>query len=85
MLNHELLISKGFKLNEYPEEKYYELVIEDPSEELLDIIKFQFDPELIPDQVIFQTKEDFLNTVVAIDGEVWDMSVEELEEILNKM
>ena len=81
MLNHELLINKGFKLNEYPEGKFYELTIQNPTQELSDVLEYDYDPEM-QGQVIIQIKEDFLNTVVAIDGEVLDMSVEELEKAL---
>ena len=85
MQNHELLINKGFKLNEYPEAKYYELTIQNPTYQLLDIMGIGYDPEEMPEQAIFQTKEDFSNSIVMIEGEVWDLEEGELEEILEIM
>ena len=83
MLNHELLISKGFELNEYPEGKFYELVIDNPKTELLNILEYGYDEEA--NQIIFQMWENFTNIIVMIDGEVWDLSTEELIKVLNNL
>jgi len=85
MLNHELLISKGFKLNEYLEGKYYELTIQNPNYQPLDILGVGYDPEFMPEQLILQTKEDFTNIIVMVEGEIWDLSAEELKEVLEVM
>jgi len=83
MLNHESLIEEGFELNEYPEGKFYEITIEDPTSEILDALEYRYDPEMPPEYVILQTREDFSNTVVSIDGEVWDMTIDDLEKLLD--
>lgn len=81
MLNNELMINKGFSLNEYPEGKFYERTIENPDDELLKVLSYQHEAE----KVILQTKEDFTNIVVMIDLDLWNLSNDQFCEILKAL
>lgn len=82
MLSHELLVSKGFSLNEYPEGKYYEFSTTDD-----DVISNILDDEYMGDEekVILQLKENFSNKLICVDGNVWNLPDAELDKILDKM
>jgi len=82
MLNHELLISKGFKLNDYSGLKLYELVVDNPKGDFLDLLEFDYDLETMPESVVIQFKEDFSDMIVAVDVDVWDFALEDLEKLL---
>jgi hypothetical protein len=84
MLSHELLINKGFELNQYTEGNFYELteVNEVRVANILDSCKLEYDPEWIDEKVILQLKEDFTNILICIDCNTWDLSEQELEKIL---
>ena len=82
MLTHELLISKGFKLTEYPQGKYYEFV-SNKDEVITKILKDDYN-EMV-EEVVIQMKEDFTNKLICIHTNVWDLDDTEFENILKEM
>ena len=82
MLTHELLINKGFKLNKYPEGKYYEFTTKE-DELMSKILKDDYDETT--SELIIQLKEDFTNKIMCVDCNVWNLSDIELEDILEIM
>jgi len=82
MLNHELLISKGFNLNKYPEGKYYEFSTKDDGV-ISKILKDDYNE--MTDEVIIQMEENFSNKIMCVDGNVWELNDIEFEEILMEM
>lgn len=88
MLNHEQLINKGFKLNEYEGQgKFYEFETTDESKiaTILTAANVDFDPSHIDEKVILQMTEDFTNKLICVENNVWDLSDCEFEEILKIM
>lgn len=87
MLTHELLLNKGFSLNTYPQGKYYEFQTTEDSiiEKILITAKYGYDPSFLDETVILQMKEDFTRKIICIDGNVWDLTDEELDKILEVM
>jgi hypothetical protein len=85
MLKHNILINKGFSLNEYDGHgKYYELVETDESlvEKILNVAGIGYDPEDVDEKVILQCKEDFSNKLIYVDGNVWGLSDDEFDKII---
>jgi len=85
MLNHKLLISYGFSLNEYREGKFYELTVQEPTTTLLCALGYAYDPEMVPEQVIIQIGDDFSGVRVMIDVNCWDFPTEGFEEVLKAL
>lgn len=87
MLNYELLIQKGFKLNQYPEGKYYEFITTNESEieKILIESKVGYDASMMDEKVILQLAEDFSNKLICVEGNVWDLTDCEFENILRVM
>jgi hypothetical protein len=87
MLTHEKLINKGFELNEYKEGKYYELeeTEETKIQKILMVADVDYNPESIDEKVILQTKEDFNNPLICVDCDVWELTEEEFESILDAL
>lgn len=79
MLNHKLLISKGFELNNYPEGEYYELVTTDK-----DIISKILGIDYMGDEekLIIQMKKNYNKKIICIDCNIWDLSDKEFQNIL---
>ena len=82
MLTRELLLEKGFKLNTYPEGKYFEFVTKD--DEVMEKILGN-DYESDEETVILQLKEDFSNKLLCEDANVWDLTDEQFMEILERL
>ena len=82
MLTRELLLEKGFKLNTYPEGKYFEFVTKD--DEVMEKILGN-DYESDEETVILQLKEDFSNKLLCEDAKVWDLTDEQFMEILERL
>jgi hypothetical protein len=82
MLSHELLINKGFKLNTYPQGKYYEYENKDNT-----IIEVVMGDDYFGDEenIVLQLKEDFSGKVLAVDCNNWVLSDKEFEDILEKL
>lgn len=82
MLSKELLLKKGFKLNTYPEGKYFEFVTK--NDEVMEKI---LGKDYIGDEesVILQLKEDFSNKLLCENANVWDLTYEQFMEILGKL
>lgn len=80
---NRLLESKGFSLNEYPEGKFWEFVVEDDEELKKSLCKiFGADIELFVtgtdiDTLILQCAEDFTKCLFYYDCNLWDMETEE--------
>ncbi len=87
MLTHELLINIGFKLNEYPEGKFYELVEteEIKVEKILIAAKVDYDPTNIDEEVVLQMKEDFTNKLICVGGNVWELDDYEFKPIIKAL
>lgn len=81
----ELLQSKGFESNTYPEGKYWELQVVEDEERKIKICKaFQADIELFDasnisdiDTLILQCTEDFTKCLMFYNCNSWDMETEE--------
>lgn len=92
-LYKELLQSKGFELNTYPEGKFWELEIKDDEERKIRICKaFQADIELFDasnisdiDTLILQCAEDFTKCLFFYDCNSWDMDTEEFMKCVEKI
>lgn len=92
-LYKELLQSKGFELNTYPEGKFWELEIKDDEERKVRICKaFQADIELFDasnisdiDTLILQCAEDFTKCLLFYDCNSWDMETEEFMKCVEKI
>ncbi len=85
MLKHDVLINKGFSLNEYDGHgKYYELVETNEStiKKILDVVGIGYDPEDVDEKVILQCREDFSNKLICVSGNVWELSNNEFDKIL---
>lgn len=82
MLSNELLLEKGFKLNTYPEGKFYEFETKED-----DIMSKILGNDYIGDEeiVILQLKEDFTGIVLCVDTNNYTLSIGELEEILESL
>lgn len=82
----ELLQEKGFSLNEYPDGKYYALVInvEDQYDEGQRVLKIFGIENEDPDTVILQCKEDFTNCSL-YTGYVFDFGTEEFMKLVEKL
>lgn len=88
MLKHNILINKGFNLNEYEGHgKYYELVEinESTIKKILDVVGIGYDPENVDEKVILQCKEDFSNKLIYVDGNVWGLSDNEFHRIIDSI
>ena len=85
MLKHEVLISKGFELNTYNGDKYYELVATDSNlvERIMKASNYDYNPEYHEEKVILQIREDFESIILCIDCNVWNLTEEEIVDILN--
>lgn len=87
----ELLESKGFSLNEYPEGKFWEFVVEDDDglkDKLCKI--FSADIELFVtgidiDTLILQCAEDFTKCLFYYDCNPFDMETEEFMKCVEQM
>lgn len=87
----ELLVSKGFELNEYPEGKYWEFVVEDDEclkEQICKI--FQADIELFVhgtdiDTLILQCTENFTKCLFYYDCNPFDMETEDFMKCIEKI
>lgn len=79
----ELLKVNGFKLNSYPEGKFWELVVEDSEEQKEHICNiFKADIDLYVhgtdiETLILQCAEDFTRCIFYYDLNSWDMDTEE--------
>lgn len=87
MLSHEILISKGFELNEYPEGRYYEFETtkDEQIEKILTASKIGYDTSYLDEKVILQLREDFSNKVICVECNVWDLNSYEFDKILKEM
>lgn len=88
----ELLKSKGFELNSYPEGKYWEFVVSDDEELKYHICKaFQADVDLFDsgiadiDTLILQCAEDFSKCLFYYDCNPFDMGTEEFMKDVEKI
>ena len=87
----ELLVSKGFSLNEYPEGKFWELVVKDNEELKKKICKiFKADIELYIngsdiDILILQCEEDFTRCRFCYDCNPFNMETEEFMKCIEKI
>ena len=87
----ELLESKGFSLNEYPEGKFWEFVVKDDEglkEKLCKIFRASVDlGAQVSDSgtVILQGAEDFTECLVYYDCTPFDMETEEFMKCVEKM
>jgi len=85
VLKHNILINKGFNLNEYDGHgKYYELVETNEStiKKILDVVGIGYDIEDVDKKIILQCKEDFSNKLICVDGNVWELSDDEFNRII---
>lgn len=82
MFSHEQLTKKGLVLNEYPEGKFYELVINNPSMELLDACGHNYDGCCMPDKMIIQTRENLTEKKLMIECYLWDLSDDDFNSLL---
>lgn len=79
----ELLKSKGFNLNDYPEGKFWELKVEDDEALKVKICKiFKADIELFVDEtdietLILQCAEDFTKCIFYYDCNPFDIETED--------
>lgn len=82
----ELLQEKGFSLNEYPDGKYYALVInvEDQYDEGQRVLKIFGLENEDPDTVILQCREDF-TTCSLYDGFVYEFETEEFMNLVSQL
>lgn len=86
MLNNDLLINKGFELNDYGKDgKYYELVETEETkvEKILKASHVGYDPEHIDDKVILQINEDFNKKIICVNCDVWELDDSDIVEILD--
>lgn len=87
----ELLSAKGFKLNEYPEGKFWELEVKNDEELKEKICKvFGADIELFVngtdiDTLILQCAEDFTHCLFYYDCNPFDMETDEFFECVSKV
>ena len=87
----ELLLSKGFSLNEYIEGEFWELVVKKDEKLKEKICKvFGADIELFVDgtdidTLILQCKEDFTKCLFYYDCNPFDMETEEFMKCVNKL
>lgn len=87
----ELLSAKGFKLNEYPEGKFWELEVKNDEELKEKICKvFGADIELFAngtdiDTLILQCAEDFTHCLFYYDCNPFDMETDEFFECVIKI
>lgn len=86
-----LLLKKGFSLNEYPEGKFWELQVtkDESSKERICKI-FGADIEMFVngtdiDTLILQCAEDFTKCLFYYDCNPFDMTTEEFMECVNKL
>jgi hypothetical protein len=82
MLSKELLLSKGFELNTYPQGKYFEFVTTDT-----EVMEKILGEDYMGDEesVILQLKEDFSNKILCEDTNIWDLTDEQFMDILEKL
>lgn len=87
----QLLTAKGFSLNEYPEGKFWELVIKDDEKLKEKICRvFGANIELFVngtdiDTLILQCAEDFTKCLFYYDCNPFDMSTEEFMECVSEI
>lgn len=87
----ELLKSKGFNLNDYPEGKFWELTVEDDEELKARICKiFKADIELFVDgadieTLILQCAEDFTKCIFYYDCNPFDMKTEDFMKCVKEI
>ena len=87
----ELLETKGFSINEYPEGKFWEFVVEDDEELKYKICKiFGADIELFItrtdiDTLILQCAEDFTKCLFYYDCNPFDMETEDFMKCVYQM
>jgi hypothetical protein len=82
MLNKEILIQKGFELNEYPEGRFFELCTTEENK-MVNILGDDYRGD--ENTVILQLKEDFTNKLLCVDCNVWNLTDAEFEQILNNI
>lgn len=88
---NELLESKGFSLNEYPEGKFWEFVVKDDENLKERICKiFQADMELFVngtdiDTLILQCAEDFTKCLFYYDCNPFNMDTEEFMKCVEQI
>lgn len=88
---NELLESKGFSLNEYPEGKFWEFVVKDDENLKERICKiFQADMELFIngtdiDTLILQCAEDFTKCLFYYDCNPFNMDTEEFMKCVEQI
>ena len=86
MLKHDILINKGFSLNDYKEQgRFYELVETNEATviKILDAAGIEYDPEGVDEKVILQCKEDFSNGLIYADGNLWELNNDEFDKIVD--
>ena len=87
----KLLESKGFSINEYPEGKFWEFVVEDNEELKQKICKiFKVNIELYVDgtdidTLILQCAEDFTKCLFYYDCNLFDMETEDFMKCVEQM
>ena len=87
----ELLKSKGFVLNDYPEGKFWELTVEDDEVLKERICKnFKADIELFVDGVdietlILQCAEDFTKCIFYYDCNPFDMEIDDFMKCVERL
>lgn len=86
-----LLQAKGFSLNEYPEGKFWEFLLEDDEEQKKKICNiFKADIDLFVqgtdiETLILQCAEDFTRCLFFYDCNPFDMETEDFMECIAKM
>lgn len=91
MLYKELLKSKGFILNKYPEGEFYELEITDDEEKKLKICQcFSADIDFVGnapdiDTLILQCDKNFNKCLFYYDCNSYDMSTEDFINCVSKI
>lgn len=77
----EKLLQKGFKLNTYPEGKYYEYITSNTNvmEKLAD--------ELFGDEeiLVLQCDDNFENCKMCIDANIWDLEQNEFMKLVEEL
>lgn len=82
MLTSELLINKGFKLNSYPEGKFYELEAKDENT----LSKILGDNYMGDEEWgVLQIDENFKNAKLCVDCDTWDLTNDDFEKFVNKL
>lgn len=87
MLNKKMLLQAGFKLNEYPEGKFYEFLTEETRtiENIEEVVGLDFDYECPDEKLILQCQENLSNKKICIDCHVWNLLEKEFEKIVEEI